>query len=142
MILPSLSGSACRVLALLVGLIASFVLAACAPAAEALDSQTPLPRGDVARGAALFTQSINGAPACSGCHALDATTLVGPGMEGYGARAGSRVSGMSAEQYTLDSILRPASHLVPNFSNLMYNDFASKLSAQDIADLVAFSLSL
>jgi len=124
-------------------LIVALILVGCSSAPpETANSQTPLPPGDASRGATLFTQTINGAPPCSTCHALDATTLVGPGMEGYGERAGSRVSGMNAEDYTVESITHPATYLVPNFSNLMYNGFGDKLSSQDIADLVAYSLSL
>lgn len=140
MMVIRLSPAGRRVLVL--GLCLLSAAAACSPAAETGSSETPMPPGDAQRGAILFTQSINGAPACSTCHALDTTTLVGPGMEGYGERAGSQVSGISAEAYTVQSITRPASHIVPNYSNVMYNGFGDKLSAQELADLVAYSLSL
>jgi cytochrome c553 len=114
------------------------IFAACSSGDPQTVSLTTLPPGDAVRGAALFTESINGAPACITCHQLDDTVLVGPGMSGYNARAGSRVVGMSMEEYTLDSINQPASYIVPGFSNVMYNQFATKLTSQDIADLVAY----
>ncbi|MEO8609850.1 MAG: cytochrome c [Chloroflexota bacterium] len=101
-----------------------------------------LPPGDATHGAELFTQSVNGAPPCSTCHQTDENTLVGPGLKGFGARAGTRVEGQSAEQYTQESIMHPASFVVSGFANAMYNQYASKLSPQDIADLTAYLLTL
>jgi mono/diheme cytochrome c family protein len=101
-----------------------------------------LPAGDAARGAALFSQSVNGAPACSTCHTLDETTLVGPGMQGYGERAGSRIEGQSAEEYTYNSITQPAAHIVSGFSNTMYTQYGRQLSPQQTADLIAYLLTL
>lgn len=117
-------------------------LAACSPDNQAsASSSTPLPPGDATRGAELFNQSVNGAPPCTTCHTTDDTTLVGPGMKGFGGRAGSRVSGETAEEYAQQSILKPASFIVPGFTNAMYNGYASKLSPQDMADLIAYLLS-
>ena len=105
-------------------------------------SAANLPPGDAARGAELFTQSANGAPPCSTCHTLDGSTVVGPSMQGYGARAGSRVSGKSAEDYTLESITQPASFIAPGFPNVMYTNYAAAFAPQDMADLMAYLLSL
>ena len=101
-----------------------------------------LPSGDATRGAALFTQSINGAPACSTCHTLDGSTLVGPSLKGYAAVAATRVEGMSAADYTRNSILQPAAYIVSGFPNLMYGQFAQQLTPQQTADLVAYLLTL
>lgn len=98
-----------------------------------------LPAGDAARGAELFAQQINGAPACTSCH-LE-TESSAPVMAGYGERAGSRVRGESAEEYTLNSIINPASHIVDGYSNLMYRDYEDKLTQQQIADLIAYLLT-
>jgi cytochrome c553 len=118
------------------------VLGACSGTNQPPAPPMTLPPGDAAHGAELFTQSVNGAPACNTCHLNDETTLIGPGMKGFGARAGSRVSGESAEQYTQESITQPASFLVSGFPNAMYNQYASKLSPQDIADLIAYLMTL
>jgi cytochrome c553 len=124
------------VLALLVG-----VMAACSSGGRGAASFAELPAGDAARGATLFTESVSGAPACSTCHALDERTISGPSLQGYGSRAGTRISGMSAEDYTFQSMMRPSAFIVPGFTNLMYNNYEAKLSSQNIADLIAFLLS-
>jgi mono/diheme cytochrome c family protein len=98
--------------------------------------------GDAAHGAELFTQSVGGAPACSTCHTTNGTVVVGPSFQGYGAIAGTRAFGESAEEYTHNSIIRPASYIVSGFSNSMYNQYERALSDQDIADLTAYLLSL
>lgn len=98
--------------------------------------------GDAARGAQLFTQMVNGSPSCSTCHATDGRVIVGPGFEGFGDAAGTRVEGQTAEEYTHASIVRPSEHVVSGYSNSMYNQYERALSEQDIADLVAYLLTL
>lgn len=98
--------------------------------------------GDATRGAALFTQSVNGAPSCSTCHTLDGSTHVGPSLKGFAAVASTRVEGVSAADYAHNSILQPASYVVSGFANLMYGQYAQQLSPQQIADLVAYLLTL
>jgi cytochrome c2 len=88
----------------------------------------------------LFNSNVNGSPACGTCHRVTEQTLVGPGLLGYGERAGSEVEGQSAEEYTYLSIVRPADHIVEGFSNVMYTEYQSKLSRQEIADLIAYLL--
>ncbi|MBI5960636.1 MAG: cytochrome c [Chloroflexi bacterium] len=101
-----------------------------------------LPAGDAANGASLFTQSINGSSACSNCHTIDGTDTVAPSLGGFATVAGSRVGGQSADVYAFYSLLRPSKHLVSGFSNIMPSDYEDKLSKQDIADLIAYMLSL
>ncbi|NPV66624.1 MAG: cytochrome c [Anaerolineae bacterium] len=116
--------------------------AACTP------EPLPLSVGDLpasrnaARGAEVFARSVDGAPACGSCHHLDDTPGHGPGLAGYGSRAGVQEAGQSAEAYTFDSIVAPARHIVSGYSNIMYADYASHLNAQEIADLIAFLLGL
>jgi cytochrome c553 len=129
-------------LAVCSALIAALVLGACSPSEAASGTPIPLPPGNADHGAELFTQSINGAPPCNTCHVTDDTTLVGPGLKGYSERAATRVEGQDAEQYTEESITRPAGFVVSGFPNAMYNQYASKLSPQDIADLMAYLLTL
>jgi cytochrome c oxidase subunit 2 len=118
----------------------ALLLAACNPAQGG--SAKDLPAGDASRGAQLFTQSINGAPACSTCHTLDGTALIGPSLRGYKAAAPTRISNTSAEDYTYSSIVRPAAHVVSGFVNTMYNQYAQRLTPQQIADLLAYLLTL
>jgi mono/diheme cytochrome c family protein len=118
----------------------ALLLAACSPAQGG--SAKDLPPGDVSRGAQLFTQAINGAPTCSSCHTLDGTTLVGPSLRGYKATAPTRIGNTSAEDYTYKSIVQPAAHVVSGFANTMYNQYAQRLTPQQISDLLAYLLSL
>jgi cytochrome c553 len=126
-----------RLWVILAGLL--LLVAGCAtPQASAND----LPAGDASRGAALFKQSINGAPECSSCHTTDGSTLTGPSFKGLSSTAATRISGLSAPDYVYQSITNPPSYLVSGFSNLMYNQYAQRLTPQQIADLMAYLLSL
>lgn len=100
-----------------------------------------LPAGDAGRGMALFNESITGAPTCASCHLLTEARLTGPGMAGFKAHAGARVAGLSAEDYTVQSIVRPAAYIVDGYPNSMYANYADRLSKQQIADLVAYLLT-
>jgi mono/diheme cytochrome c family protein len=115
--------------------LAMAVLIACSPNDLGF-SYRDLPPGDPARGAAQFADT------CAHCHALDSSKSVGPSLAGYGAQAGERVRNQSAEEYTFFSILRPTQHTVQGYSNVMPKDFAEKLSKQQIADLIAYLLTL
>ncbi len=101
-----------------------------------------LPPGDASRGAQLFQQSVNGAPPCASCHSLDGSVIVGPSLKGISTRAGTRIAGMDAPHYIYQSITRPAAYLVSGYSNLMYSQFDQKLSPQQLADLIAYLLTL
>jgi mono/diheme cytochrome c family protein len=114
-------------------------LAACGGAPDPKYSE--LPPGDAGRGQALFTQAIDGAPSCVGCHSLGSEQLTGPSLKGFGAVAGQRVSGLSAGDYAIQSILHPAAYLVSGYSNVMYNQYRDRLSQQQLSDLVAWLLT-
>jgi cytochrome c oxidase subunit 2 len=105
-------------------------------------SANDLPAGDASRGAALFKQSINGAPECASCHTTDGTPLTGPSFKGFSATAGTRINGLSARDYAYQSITNPPAYVVSGFSNLMYSQYAQRLTPQQIADLMAYLLSL
>jgi cytochrome c553 len=126
----------------LIGVMALLVaLVACKKAEPQLKLED-LPAGEATRGAALFEQGVRGATACSKCHRTDSVDQAGPGLQGIGGRAGQRVDGQNATEYLFESILRPARYLVTGFSNLMPSDYATKLSAQQVADLIAYLLTL
>lgn len=120
-------------------LIALMLIASACGKEESADS---LPTGDATQGERLFTQSIKGAPACSTCHTVDGEVLVGPSLEAYGETASTREDDVSAEDYTYSSIVRPAAYIVEDFSNVMYGQYGQRLSEQQIADLIAYLLTL
>jgi mono/diheme cytochrome c family protein len=122
----------------LLGLIAMVIaLAACSEKTSSITLDS-LPPGDAAHGGILFTESINGTPPCSACH-TDKSIPAGPSLTNYRDEAGDR-SNLSADEYTLDSIVRPAKTILRGYSNTMYAGYGEKLSAQDIADLIAYML--
>jgi mono/diheme cytochrome c family protein len=98
-------------------------------------------QGDAKHGEQLFTSVINQAPACSTCHTLDESQMVGPGLGKIKELAGTRVQGESAREYLFHSIIEPARYIVPGYSNLMYPSYNQVLSAQDITDLIEYLLS-
>ena len=102
---------------------------------------------DAARGERLFKQSIIGAasaPGCITCHSLEAgVVLVGPAQNNIGAEAGTRVAGLSAEEYLHQAIVNPDAYTAEGYpAGLMYQNYERDLSAQEIDDLVAFMLTL
>lgn len=113
------------------------------------DITVSLPPGNAGRGQALS----EGALGCSGCHVLAA---VGPawlptaGVPGIGTRseerfraAGYTGQATSAEQYLFESVVAPNAYIEDGFTpNIMPLNFADRLSAQDMADLIAYMLSL
>jgi sulfur-oxidizing protein SoxX len=101
--------------------------------------------GDSARGEELFHQTTIGSlPGCVTCHSLTPDqVLVGPSLAGVASRAGSRVSGESAEEYLRQSIVNPNAFVVDGFSEgLMPAGFGDELSDQQLSDLVAYLLTL
>ena len=49
---------------------------------------------------------------------------------------------MRAEDYIRQSILDPHSFVVPGFRDIMYPDFKKHFSEQDIADIIAYLMTL
>lgn len=120
----------------------ALVLCACSPAAAP---------GDAARGKQVFESPVASPrgeqPPCSRCHAVekDKPSPSGLGTNFYdiGARAAGTVSGQSAEQYLRTSIVDPDAYLAGGFQDgLMYREYGKALTEQQIADLVAYMLTL
>lgn len=103
---------------------------------EALDK---LPAGDVAHGEELFT---TGQP----CHTCHVDQPLGPPMPGeppIATRAATRKPGYSAEAYLYESITDPNAYVVSGFQpDVMPQTFKDTLSDQDLADLIAYILTL
>jgi cytochrome c2 len=118
------------------------------------DTTAPLPAGDASRGQKLFAQQVKlesgtNAP-CTACHSLVPNEIkVGPSLAGIADRAATRVPGMSAEQYIRESIQQPNAYLVtdsPTFvvngKSVMPEGLGNSMSAQDLADLIAYLQTL
>jgi len=125
----------------------SILLVACGGGGEEEAAETNSSGEAAARGEALYKSTTIGAasaPGCVTCHSLEeGVTLVGPSHAGIGAAAGSRVPGMSAEEYLRQSIVDPDANLEENFSpGVMYQNFGTDLTEQQISDLVAFLMTL
>lgn len=103
--------------------------------------------GDAANGEKLFTAATigsNNAPGCITCHSLEPdVVIVGPSQAGLGTRAGTRVPGQSAEEYIRESIVNPNAHIVEGFTEgVMYQNYATDLTADEINDIIAYTLTL
>lgn len=119
----------------LVALLAG-LLAACTDTGAAPNPQ------QVEEGRQLFTNGTDSAPACTLCHTLDGTTLVGPSLKGIASRAADRVQGQSAQAYIKASILTPTAYLVPGFeTGTMAPNYAVSLTTEQIDSIVAFLMT-
>jgi mono/diheme cytochrome c family protein len=110
------------------------------------DIKKELPEGDAANGEALATSL-----GCTACHIAAPTGPAWlPGEEpGIGARAETRFeqpdytgNAENAVEYLFESIVSPEVYLVPGFSDLMPHTYGSQLTDQDMADLIAYLLSI
>lgn len=109
--------------------------------------------GVATRGAELFRMSPGteadgrAIPACSSCHATSQRqilrgSVVAPSFVGLSQRAGTRVAGLSVQEYLRQSILQPSSYVLNGFNDAMYASYADIFTEQDIADLIAYLLTL
>jgi hypothetical protein len=138
-------GKSMRGFTLLVLLGLLFGLAACGGGTASESGAGEGAAGDPEAGEALYAQQLIGTqPGCMTCHSLDPdVVMVGPSLSEIGSEAGSRVSGLSAEEYLRQSILEPDAYLVEGFgAGLMPASLAGELTAQQMSDLVAYMLLL
>ncbi len=127
-------------------LILALALVACG-GDDGGDSEEAAPVGDAAQGETLYNGTTIGsasAPGCVTCHSLEeGVVVVGPSHAGVASRAAGYVSGQSAEDYLRASIIDPDAHIVDGFTaGVMYPNYGSDLSDQEIDDLVAYLLTL
>lgn len=94
-------------------------------------------------GRKIFEDGASGAPKCVACHTVDGDDqATGPSLKGFAPSAGERVSGQSAREYALNSIIAPGAHLTSGYGNVMYGSYGDKLSKQQIADVIEYLLTL
>ena len=109
------------------------------------DQPAPVATGDAAQGQVIFAQGVNGSPPCATCHQTSAGGggfSVGPNLHGLRDRAANRVEGFSAGDYIVDSILHPAHFVVPGYQDVMFPQYSTYFSEQDVADVVAYLMGL
>lgn len=112
------------------------------PPATATPQPADNQAGDASAGELIFHEGKGSAPACVTCHAAEAGPFaLGPVMTGISQRAGSRVEGLSAEEYLQQSILQPGEFLVPGFRPMMPPTYGENLTEQDIADIIAYLMT-
>ena len=110
-----------------------------------LDYRDQAPSADAEEGRRIFTASSIGASAgCQICHSLEPDViLVGPSLYGIADAAGLRVPGLDAAEYLRESIIDPDAYVVDGFpAGQMLSDFATRLSDDEIGNLVTFLLTL
>jgi len=129
-------------------LVLSMALVACGgdDAGGAAEAE-PAAGGSAARGEELYHQTTIGsasAPGCVTCHSTDeGVTLVGPSHAGIGTRAATEAPGMSAADFLEQSIREPDAVVTEGFSpGVMYQNYDTDLTDQQIDDLVAYLLTL
>jgi len=130
------------------------LLTGCANVTPPRPTCAPLPLGDAARGKILYERPVLGsnvAPGCITCHSLSPSVLlVGPSLSDIGSRAEVFVASpaytgraKTAADYLHESIVQPEAYVAPGFkSGVMYQKFNDDLTPQEIADLVAYLLTL
>ncbi|OUC05851.1 hypothetical protein RY27_24690, partial [Litorilinea aerophila] len=103
------------------------------------DLKAAMADADPARGQQLTLQ--NG---CVGCHSLDPNQpMAGPTWHNLDETAATRMPGKTAAFYLYDSIVNPNDYIVEGYPpNLMIQTFAETISTQDLADIIAYLLTL
>jgi len=96
--------------------------------------------GDPVVGRTLFESGGDALVPCATCHTLDGTELVGPSLMGIAARAATRTD-LSAEDYLRQSVTDPSAFVVEDYADVMYKEYGTKLSDEDIDNLIAFLLT-
>lgn len=99
------------------------------------DMETSLPEGDALAGEALFKRL-----GCGGCHNFEGENgQNGPSLLNVGEKAEDMREGYTAEQYIRESILLPNAYIYPGYRpGIMPDDYGDRLSAQELADLIAY----
>jgi nitric oxide reductase subunit C len=125
---------------LFVALTLALALAACGQPTPAGVGQVQI--GEAAAGKQVFHEIST--PACGACHSLEpGKVIVGPSLAGIGTTAPYQAAGLSPAEFLHQSIIEPDADLAPGFAaQVMPTTYSVQLTEEQIADLVAFLLSL
>jgi cytochrome c2 len=78
---------------------------------------------------------------CFACHRIGAENDIAPAFVGIAERAGERKPDLSAAAYLYESILYPAAYTVDGYPASMPQDYPTRISENDLADLIAYLLT-
>jgi cytochrome c551/c552 len=134
---------------LLVGAAVAFfvVLVTFNPAASGIDGTSVavtrytqitdrlLAMGDPSRAEALLERH-----ACTACHLMGGER-VAPGWANIAELAPQRRPPLSAAEYIYEAIVHPAVHLVEGYPASMPQDYGTRLSEQELADMLVYLLT-
>jgi cytochrome c551/c552 len=95
-----------------------------------------LQNADAQRGATLV-QTYG----CTACHVKASSVGVAPPFKGLADRAATRRPSLKAAEYIYESIISPDAYIVEDYADAMPNNFAARLSNQDLGDIIAFLLT-
>lgn len=113
------------------------------------DDVAELPEGDPANGEALYSVPY----ACNSCHGdptVEGSNAIGPWLGATADEGATRIEGTSAPQYIYESILHPNDFIAPICANdnpctepsVMPANFGERMTQQDMADIIAYLMSL
>lgn len=78
---------------------------------------------------------------CTVCHREGAANGIAPSWVGIAGRAAMRRPPMPADAYLYESIINPSAYVVDGYADLMPQNFAERLSDQDLGDIIAYLLT-
>ena len=108
--------------------------------ADKMDEDASEMDGDPAAGHVVAATS-----GCLACHSVDGSIVVGPSWQGIFGKTETIEGGGTAvvdADYLRESIVDPAAKIVAGFANSMPTNFGDTLSADDIANIIAYIESL
>ncbi len=113
------------------------------PPTEIVVVPAPTPEGPI--GGATDGPGIFISRGCGGCHVIEglpgAVGVTGPEMTGIGSRAGTRVAGLSAEDYIRQSVEEPEAFVLEGYDNVM-QPLRGTMSDEEFDTLVEYLLTL
>ncbi|MFQ5856270.1 MAG: c-type cytochrome [Anaerolineae bacterium] len=114
------------------------------PAPPAESAVTLGPGAPVSQWVKAGKEIVEGKGSCLLCHSIGSAGPRAPDLAGVGARAATRVSGLSEREYLRQSLLEPAAYVVEGYEPIMppFDRPPNQLSAQELAAVVTHLQSL